>query len=140
VGGAQVRVGLLNLRLYAARRPAFIKLVGDFTVWRLVDTDLNAAAKELVVRLYFGGAIRTFETDLCCTLVGPGKAFAEGVAKDVGDLMAAFVADTVLFERFRAADLKEPKCRYEHERRLFSLVLQDAEYQCTRLVIALLLH
>jgi len=99
-------LALPTLRLYAAGCPAFIKLLGDTTVWRRAATNIEAVAKELVVRLCFGGSIYTFETDLCCTLMGPGKAFAQGVERDVTDLMAAFVADKDLFAFFEEADLK----------------------------------
>jgi hypothetical protein len=130
-------LALPTLREYAHDRPAFIKTLGDTTYWQH-DTNIKAAAKTLVVRLCFGGSISAFEKERRCTLTRAGKAFAEGVAKDVDDLMAAFVADTDLYEYFKARDTKKPDSKARHdalERRLFSLVLQDAEYQCTRLVI-----
>jgi hypothetical protein len=127
-------LGLPTLRLYADRRAAFITLLVDSTTWQH-DTDMRGAAKQLVVRLCFGGTVSAFETERRCTLTGAGKAFAEGVAKDVADLMAAFVADTDLYDYFKACDTKKHNPRARHDaldRRLFSLVLQDAEYQCTR--------
>ncbi|KAJ1625955.1 hypothetical protein T492DRAFT_879316, partial [Pavlovales sp. CCMP2436] len=132
----QYGLALSSLRNYYFNRDSMINVLGETTVWRRAGTDVKACAKELVMRLSFGGAINTFETDNDCSLAGQGKVFAEGVKRDMDELKGCFCNDTALYEYYKARDLKEPKSAHEHLRRLSALLLQDVEYNAAEKAIS----
>ncbi|KAJ1638059.1 hypothetical protein T492DRAFT_1140257 [Pavlovales sp. CCMP2436] len=101
-GARSYGLALPSLRNYYFNRDSMINVLGESTVWRRADTDIKASAKELVMRLSFGGAINTFETDNDCSLAGQGKVFAEGVKRDMDELKGCFRNDTPLYEYYNS--------------------------------------
>ncbi|KAJ1636689.1 hypothetical protein T492DRAFT_370394 [Pavlovales sp. CCMP2436] len=129
-GARSYGLALSSLRNYYFNRDSMINVLGHSTVWRRADTDIKASAKELVVRLCFGGGINTFETDNDCALTGQGKVFAEGVKRDMDELKVCFRKDTPRYNSVMVRDLK-PKSAHEQLRRPIALLLQDVEYEAT---------
>ncbi|KAJ1630473.1 hypothetical protein T492DRAFT_871585 [Pavlovales sp. CCMP2436] len=118
------------LRKYVVDRASCKQLICDTTEWGLADTDKMGATKNLFVRVCFGGGTSSLEAEMQCRLMGEGKRFVQGVVDDVLVLKAAFVADLPFYAYYMSRDTKTTFPDADGQaRRMFSLVLQDAEFE-----------